>query len=142
MKRTFKVDSTQSLKICVGHIRTRSPGPLKVTVDDWVDKRSDALNRLLWTWNGQIKKFLFETRGIVAKSDDIHEELVELLLPLEYRTDMSGQSRAQRARTSAMGNKALCGYLELLEHHCVTELGMRDDYRLINPDDLKYKEMT
>ena len=139
MKRTFKIDSVQSLKICVGHIKTRSPGPLKVVVSDWVDKRSDALNRLLWLWNGQIKRFLFETRGVVAKSDDIHEELIELLLPLEYRTSMDGQKRAQRARTSTMGNKELCGYLELLEHHCTDELGMTGDYRLINPEDLKYK---
>jgi hypothetical protein len=139
MKRTFKIDSAQSLKICLGHIKTRSPGPLKIIVDDWKDNRSDALNRLLWLWNGTIQKFLAETQGIIAKSDDIHEELVENLLPLEYRINMAGQKAAQRARTSKMNNKELCNYLEMLEVHCTVELGMNGDYRLPNPDDLKYR---
>lgn len=139
MKRQFKIDSKQSLKVCIGHIQTRSPGPLRVTVDDWSDNRSNALNRLLWLWNGTIQKFLAETRSVVAKSDDIHEELVELLLPLEYRTGMDGKERAQRARTSKMSNKKLCEYLELLEHYCTAELGMNGDYALPNPDDLMYR---
>jgi len=139
MKRTFKIQGKNSFKFCIEHIKERAPGPLKVTVDDWSDNRSAALNRLMWYWYGQVKKMLFETRGIHVKSEDIHDELVELLLPLEYRTGINGEQIAQRARTSKMTNKELCGYLELLEHHCVEWLNMTGEYALINPEDLKYR---
>ena len=54
---------------------------LKVTVEEDVADRTLAMNRLLYMWHGELSKHILETTGKKFSTDDIHEYVIEQLLP-------------------------------------------------------------
>lgn len=106
--------------------------PLLVEVSKYKPKRSHSINSLMWLWNGEIQRHIRETQGQVYSADDIHEFMVNLLLP-RTTIEINGKERTIRAHTSKFTNKEMCGYLELLEMYCAEHLGLQltrpDDYR-------------
>ena len=99
-------------------------------------KRSLAINRLLWLWNGEIQKHIRETQGHVYSVDDIHEYFVTLLLPNDV-IEINGKEKTIRAHTSKMNNKEMCLYLELLDMYCAEHLNLI----LPHPEDLYLEAM-
>lgn len=106
------------------------------------DKRSDAINRLLWgLWYPQIQRFLFDVHNIAVKTDDLHEELVELLLPMEPYTSLTGDTLMRRQRTHKFTNKQFCEYMEKLEFHYSVNMDKFNQYPLPKPDDVYQRAM-
>lgn len=105
--------------------------PILIETSVFKKKRSDAINRLMWLWNGEIQKHIRESQGQIYSTEDIHEFMVNLLLPRTV-IEINGKERAIRAHTSKMTNKELCDYLELLEFYCGEHLGLV----LPHPEDL------
>ena len=113
-------------------------GPLyDVVVKKHTNTRSSAINRLLFgLWYPAIQDFLFNVHGITVKTDDLHEELVELLLPMEPYTSLTGDQLFRRQRTSKFNNKQFCKYMEKLELHYNGNMDQMGQYPLPKPDDL------
>jgi len=97
--------------------------PILVETSIYKKKRSDAINRLMWMWNGCIQKHIRESEGQIYSTDDIHEFFVNLLLPRKA-VEINGKERTIRAHTSKMSNKEMCDYLELLEMYCAERLSL------------------
>jgi len=110
--------------------------PVLVETSLYKKKRSLAINRLMWMWNGEIQEFLKEHKGQIYSTDDIHEFMINLLLPREV-VEINGKTRVIRAHTSKMNNKEMCLYLETLDHYCGSELGLS----LTHPSDLYNEAM-
>lgn len=97
--------------------------PIQVETSLYKPKRSLAINRLMWLWNGCIQKHLKETQGQIFSTDDIHEYFLSLLLPRTV-IEIKGRERAIRAHTSKFNNKEMCNYLETLEMYSAEHLGL------------------
>jgi hypothetical protein len=106
-------------------------GKTRVTIADAKGKRSEAINRLMWMWYGEIQVFLRESGQGIYSTDDIHEFMINLLLPRKM-VAIRGQYRDIRAHTSKMNNKEMANYLDLLDHYAGSELGLS----LTHPIDL------
>ena len=97
--------------------------PILIETSEYKPKRSTAINRLLWLWNGKIQKHIRETQGQIYSTEDIHGYFVSLLMPSKS-VEINGRERIVRAQTSQMDNKTMCGYLELLEMYCAEHLNL------------------
>ncbi len=97
--------------------------PIQVETSKYKPKRSLAINKLLWVWNGEIQKHIRETQGQIYSTEDIHGYFVSLLMPSKD-IEINGKERVIRAQTSQMDNKTMCGYLELLEMYCSEHLNL------------------
>lgn len=97
--------------------------PVQVETSLYKPKRSLAINKLMWLWNGEIQKHLKESQGQIYSTEDIHEYFVDLLLPRKM-VNINGREKAIRAHTSKMTNKEMCDYLEILEMYCSEHLGL------------------
>ena len=91
--------------------------PIQVETSLYKPKRSTAINSLMWIWNGEIQKHIRETQGQIYSTDDIHEFMVNLLLP-RTTIEINGKERTIRSHTSKFTNKEMVDYLELLEMYC------------------------
>ena len=111
--------------------------PVLIETSLYKPKRSLAINRLMWLWNGEIQQFLKDHKGQIYSTDDIHEFMVNLLLPREI-VEINGKTRVIRAHTSKMNNKEMCMYLETLDMYCASELGLQ----LTHPIDLFNEAMN
>ena len=105
--------------------------PIQVETSLYKPKRSLAINRLLWLWNGVIQKHIRDTQGQIYSSEDIHEYMVSLLLPSQS-VEINGKQKTIRAHTSKFSNKKMCEYLELLEMYCGEHLSLM----LPHPEDI------
>ena len=110
--------------------------PLKIEVSAYKPKRSNAINRLMWMWYGEIQKHLREHLGQIHSTNDIHEYMVLKLLP-KKEVFIGDEMKIIRAPTSKMNNKEMSQYLELLDHYCGAEL----EIRLTHPIDLYNEAM-
>lgn len=106
-------------------------GDVLVTVEEYKVTRSVAQNKLLWLWHGEVKKYLEEHHGIIASSDDVHEEMISRLLPMVF-SPISKQKRRQSTR--ALNVKGFAELLEKYEAYMASEKGVF----LTQPDDLYY----
>jgi len=95
--------------------------------------RSDAQNRLLWLWNGEIQKHMADTHGIHATADGWHETMVNRLRPPEYKGDLDGEPVLERWRTSKASVAEMTEYLNELNAYCQQSIGLL----LPIPDDLR-----
>lgn len=105
--------------------------PILVETSEYKPKRSLAINKLLWLWNGRIKQHIQDTQGQIYSVDDVHEYFVGFLLP-KTAIEINGKERVIRAHTSKFNNKDMCNYLELLDMYCSEHLGLV----LPHPEDL------
>lgn len=109
--------------------------PRKVTINEVRGKRSDAQNRLLWTWNAEIQRHLREHYGQIASDEEWHEIMVSKLWPSEIRpVEMPDGTRYRigRAKTRNFNVQQMTTYLELLDQYCAEHLGLM----LPHPEDL------
>lgn len=109
--------------------------PRKVAVTDVRSKRSDAQNRLLWSWNNLIQQHLRESFGQIASAEEWHEILVAKLWPAQVRpVELPDGTRYKvgRAKTRSFNIQQMTTYLELLDAYCAENLGLL----LPHPDDL------
>jgi hypothetical protein len=101
--------------------------PRKVAISEVRSKRSDAQNRLLWLWNGEIQKHLRESFGQMASSEEWHEILVAKLWPSEvHPVELPDGTRYRvgRAKTRTFNIQQMTEYLELLDAYCVEHLSL------------------
>ncbi|PWU30708.1 hypothetical protein DK254_00190 [Pseudomonas sp. RW407] len=109
--------------------------PRKVAISEVRSKRSDAQNRLLWMWNGEIQKHLRESFGQIASSEEWHEILVAKLWPSQIHPvelPDGTKYRVGRAKTRTFNIQQMTTYLELLDAYCAEHLGLL----LPHPDEL------
>jgi len=109
--------------------------PRKVAISEVRSKRSDAQNRLLWLWNGEIQKHLRDSFGQVASSEEWHEILVAKLWPSQVHPvelPDGTKYRVGRAKTRTFNTQQMTTYLELLDAYCAEHLGLL----LPHPEDL------
>jgi hypothetical protein len=109
--------------------------PRKVAISEVRSKRSDAQNRLLWMWNGEIQKHLRESFGQIASSEEWHEIFVSRLWPSEVHPVQlpdGTKYRVGRAKTRSFNIQQMTTYLELLDSYCAEHLGLL----LPHPDEL------
>lgn len=109
--------------------------PRKIAITEVRSKRSDAQNRLLWLWNGEIQKHLRESFGQVASAEDWHEIMVAKLWPAEVHPVQlpdGTKYRVGRAKTRSFNQQQMTTYLELLDAYCAESLGLL----LPHPEDL------
>ena len=97
--------------------------PVKVETSLYKAKRSDEQNRLMWFWYGEIQKFIREHMGQNHSTDDIHEFMVEKLLP-KHSVEINGETKVIRSHTSKFKVSEMTNYLETLDHYCGSELGL------------------
>lgn len=109
--------------------------PRKVAISEIRSKRSDAQNRLLWLWNGEIQTHLRETFGQIATSEEWHEVMVAKIWPSQiHAVDLPDGTRYKvgRAKTRQFNQAQMTTYLELLDAYCADSLGLI----LTHPQDL------
>lgn len=109
--------------------------PRKVAISEVRSKRSDAQNRLLWMWNGEIQKHLRDSFGQIASSEEWHEILVAKLWPSQVHPvelPDGTKYRVGRAKTRSFNIQQMTTYLELLDAYCAEHLGLL----LPHPDEL------
>lgn len=111
--------------------------PLKVSMVAEKTSRTEAQNRILWKWNGEIQKHMRESFGQIATAEEWHDILVSKLCPSEVHpvTLPDGtRYRVGRARTSKFKVDQMTQYLELLDAYCAEILSLL----LPHPKDLVY----
>lgn len=109
--------------------------PRKVAIAEIRSRRSEAQNRLLWTWNNLIQTHLRESYGQMASSEEWHEILVAKLWPAEVRPvhlPDGTHYRVGRAKTRGFTINHMTTYLELLDAYAAEHLQLL----LPHPDDL------
>lgn len=109
--------------------------PRKVAICEVRSRRSEAQNKLLWLWNGEIQRHLRETHGQVATAEEWHEILVSKLWPAEVHPVQLPDGtcyRVGRAKTRKFNVAQMTTYLELLDAYCAESLGLL----LPHPEDL------
>lgn len=106
-------------------------GDVLVTVEPYEITRSKAQNRLLWKWHGEVKDWLLESVDIVASSDDVHDEMIGLLLPKKINPI---NNEKVRQSTRKLGVKKFAELLEMYEAYMAKDKGVL----LSRPDDLYY----
>lgn len=109
--------------------------PRKVAISEVRSRRSEAQNKLLWLWNGEIQRHLRETHGQVATTEEWHEILVSKLWPAEVHPVQLPDGtcyRVGRAKTRKFNVQQMTTYLELLDAYCAESLGLL----LSHPEDL------
>lgn len=101
--------------------------PKKVAISEVRSKRSDAQNRLLWLWNGQIQGHMRDSFGQLASAEEWHEILVSRLWPAELRPvhlPDGTRYRVGRAKTRKFNTAQMTEYLERLDAYCSEYLGL------------------
>lgn len=109
--------------------------PRRVAIVDVRSKRSEAQNKLLWMWNGEIQRHLRDTYGQIASAEEWHEIMVAKLWPAEVHPVQLPDGttyRVGRAKTRSFNIQQMTTYLELLDAYCAESLGLL----LPHPDDL------
>ena len=112
--------------------------PYKAAVTQGRSKRSDAQNRLLWTWNSAIQTHLRDHFGQLASAEEWHEILVAKLWPAEVRPvelPDGPRYRVGRAKPRKFTIEQMTQYLELLDQYCAEHLQLL----LPHPEDLVYQ---
>jgi hypothetical protein len=136
MKRVFIVTSTAERCDAINAItEIAAPYNFSVTIDDSPkkEKRSEAQNRLMWKWNGELQAYMREYHGITATADDWHEVMCNRLRPPTIKGYHMGQPVLERWRTSKAGVNELKQYLDEYCAYCANDLGLV----LPIPDDLR-----
>ena len=132
----FTVRTESDRNELLGHIAGLDLSkPRKVAVTEIRSKRSDAQNRLLWLWNGEIQTHLREAFGQIATSEEWHELMVAKLWPSQvHAVELPDGTRYKvgRAKTRQFNQAQMTTYLELLDAYCADSLGLQ----LIHPQDL------
>lgn len=106
--------------------------PILIETSLYSPKRSSEINALQWIWNGEIQKHIRDTQGQIYSTEDIHEFMLNLLLPRKV-VEINGKERAIRAHTSKFTNKEMVNYLNLLEMYCAEHLSLT----LTHPEEYK-----
>ena len=109
--------------------------PRKVAITEIRSKRSEAQNRLLWSWNGVIQRHLRDSFGQIASAEEWHEIMVSRLWPSEvHPVELPDGTRYKvgRAKTKGFTVVQMTTYLELLDQYCAEHLGLL----LPHPEDL------
>jgi tRNA U34 5-carboxymethylaminomethyl modifying enzyme MnmG/GidA len=103
----------------------------EVIVREHKESRTLKQNKLLFLWHGEVKKYLEEHHGIIASSDDVHEEMISRLLPMVV-SPITMKPRRQSTRDLKV--KEFAELLEKYEAYMASEKGVF----LSRPDDLYY----
>lgn len=105
------------------------------------EKRRDAQNRLLWSWNSAIQAHMRDSFGQVASAEEWHDILCRKLMPAEpvtVRLPDGSQHEAGRWRSSKASVREMTEYLNLLDAYCAENLGLL----LPHPADLYHEAMS
>lgn len=98
--------------------------PKKIIIEEHKNTRTSAQNRLLWLWNNEIQKFMFDHAGITASAFDWHETMVERLCPSVTNEvilpNVETITVQERERTSHYNRKKMTDYLEKLDAYCAS----------------------
>lgn len=128
------INSVSSLGLLVNHLYS---GVLDlenkkyvITLKEWKPKRSDSQNRLMWMWNSEFAKWMFEHKGETVSAEDVHEYLVIKFWPMEYNPLTK---KERRAETSKFGVDKMAEHLERMQHRAA-EAGIE----LTQPYDYNY----
>ena len=54
---------------------------IKLMAQEAVSNRSEAQNRLMWRWHSELVAYILESTGNTFSSEDLHEYVVDKLLP-------------------------------------------------------------
>lgn len=105
------------------------------------EKRRDAQNRLLWSWNSAIQAHMRDSFGQVASAEEWHEVLCRKLMPAEavnVRLPDGTMMDAGRWRSSKASVREMTEYLNLLDSYCAESLGLL----LPHPQDIYHEAMS
>nr|WP_136252857.1 recombination protein NinB [Ningiella ruwaisensis] len=98
--------------------------------------RSQAQNRLLWKWHGELAKHILDTQGGTFSTDDIHEYVVSKLLPKRV-IDGLGEPIIVRAETKKLNTKEMTEFLNHYDGWALTTYACK----FTHPDDLYWQAM-
>lgn len=105
------------------------------------EKRRDAQNRLLWSWNSTIQHHMREAFGQIASAEEWHDVLCRKLMPADassVRLPDGSTHEVGRWRSSKAGVREMTEYLNLLDAYCAENLGLL----LPHPSDLYHEAMS
>ncbi len=105
------------------------------------EKRRDAQNRLLWSWNSAIQQHMRDSFGQIASAEEWHDVLCRKLMPADassVRLPDGSQHEVGRWRSSKAGVREMTEYLNLLDAYCAENLGLL----LPHPQDLYHEAMA
>lgn len=111
-------------------------GPVRLQFKPAETTRSEAQNRLMWMWHGELKAHILEHQGEVYDTGDIHEYIIGKLLPRKAVT-INNEPIIIRASTSKLPVKPFAEMLTLYEAFAA------ETYQCIfnRPDDLYWQAM-
>ena len=96
------------------------------------ETRSVKQNRLVWLLNGELAKHIHETQGGVFSSEEVHEFIVNKLLPKRALQCPDGEPIIMRTSTKELTVKDFAAFLDKYYAYASSELGCN----LPMPDDL------
>ena len=105
-----------------------------VTIEEVSDDRKSAQNRLLWLWNGELANHIFDSTGDRFSSDDVHEYVVDQLLP-KHVVQINDNPIVVRTKTSKLKVKEFASFLT--EYFAWVDI--KYGLELTRPDDLYLK---
>jgi hypothetical protein len=129
-KSTSNEDGKQLWTTIVSFLNA-SDKPVKVTVEELIDTRKLAQNKLNFMWCGEVAKHVFKSQGLVCSSEDIHELIARKLLPLRV-VEINGETIIYRSETKTLSIKKFSDYLARFEYYASEQLGAT----LSHPEDL------
>ena len=102
-----------------------------ITITEDAETRRDKQNKLMWKWHSELAKHILESQGQTFSSDDIHEWIVEKLLPKNVVT-LLNEPVITRTKTSKL---KVGEFAKFLTHY---ESFVNETYncKFTRPDDL------
>lgn len=100
---------THSRKLLMAYWK-HSDKDILITIEEVIDNRKSAQNRLLWLWNGELANHIFDSTGDRFSSDDVHEHVVDMLLP-KHVVQINGNPIVVRSKTSKLKVKDFAAFL-------------------------------
>ena len=111
--------------------------PVEITIKEWEQNRTNALNRLMHSWFNRMAEHYFLTTGEQYAPLAWKEMLKEKFLGFDMIELPDGSVKAITKHTSDCNTKELTEFLEKVDYYAVTELGLF----LPKPDDLYWQAM-
>jgi hypothetical protein len=94
-----------------------------VEIKEFKETRSQAQNRLMWKWYGQLSEHIFEHHGKRYSPKVIHETCKELWQPTIPYEDMNGKHCVEVKSTTDNNTKEQHLFLEKLCHYAADPWG-------------------
>jgi hypothetical protein len=107
---------------------------IAVKFGEFNQTRSQAQNRLLWKWHGELRAHIEECTGVISDNDTIHEYVISKIGEIKIKS-VGGEEVKVREKTSKMTVKRFTEFLNLYERWA------RDKYDLqfSHPEDIYWQ---